>query len=574
MRRRGRWQALAALTALTALAGIPAWAQDIRHAAPPAVPPAAPAAPLPGEPAPAEPSAPVAGEAIVLAELKGIVLLPDADAAGLQRTASGVDVSAVALARRPVIAEFLRGAIGRPASLASLNRLADGLSRLLRATGQPFVAVWLPPQDLTAGSVRIVVRPAELEGPVGVVGAEKLGADAYLRWIRQTPDQAIDVQSLQEDIAWINRNPFRNATLAAEPGSRPGATRLSLRVNEEDPVRAFFGAENNGTRTTDKNRVFFGFNWGDAFGRGDQASYQLRSDPRFQHSITHSGSYQTDLPWRHVLALNAAWSRTEPDLGPDFGQKGTSWQLGLRYLMPKVWHQGNWEGDYSVGLDYKYADNNLEFAAIPIVGNETRIVQAVLGTTLRQNRGADGATSLSLNLMLSPGGIGSHNDDAAFGPSRQGAPARYVYWKADVQNSARVFGDWHWESFATVQWANVALLGSEQIVAGGAAVLRGFPESTVFGDRGVMLGNELHVPASHWRERGVRTDPFVFLDVASLATRGPGAGSVELASAGFGTEIAWGRKAMLRLAVGWPIKQPEGSDIHGATGHLRLQFNY
>lgn len=571
MKSRGRWQTLAALTAL---AGIPAWAQDIRHAAPPTVPPAAPAAPLPGEPAPAEPSAPVTGEAIVLAELKGIVLLPDADAAGLQRTVSGVDVSAVALAHRPVIAEFLRGAIGRPASLASLNRLADGLRRLLRATGQPFVAVWLPPQDLTAGSVRIVVRPAELEGPVGVVGAEKFGADAYLRWIRQTPDQAIDVQSLQEDIAWINRNPFRNATLAAEPGSRPGATRLSLRVNEEDPLRAFFGAENNGTRTTEKNRVFLGFNWGDAFGRGDQASYQLRGDPHFRHSITHSGSYQADLPWRHVLALNAAWSRTKPDLGPDFGQTGTSWQLGLRYLMPDMWRTDGWEGDYSVGLDYKFADNNLEFAAIPILGNETRIVQAVLGTTLRQKRGADGGTTLNLNLMLSPGGAVGHNNDDAFDPSRQGAPARYAYVRVDAQNSQRVLGNWRWEASATAQWANVALLGSEQIVAGGAGVLRGFPESAVFGDRGVTLGNELHVPAMSWNERGVQADPFVFLDVASLATRGPGAGSIELASAGFGAEIAWGRKATLRLAVGWPIRQPEGSDLHGATGHLRLQFNY
>lgn len=249
-------------------------ADELRRAVPPKVPPLAPSA-LPAAPQPS--SALPADETPLLTALEGIVLVADTTPASLERLVTGVDASAVPLAQPQAIVAHLQAAIGQPASMASLQRLADGVTRLLREQGRVFVSVWIPPQDLTRGVVRVAVRPAHMEEPLQVTGAEHFSPASYLTWMRQQPGEEPDARRLQEDIDWINRNPFRNATLAAERGSTPDSTRLSLRVRERRPFRVFAGADNTGTETTDEQRIFAGLNWGNAFGRGDQLSYQYRA---------------------------------------------------------------------------------------------------------------------------------------------------------------------------------------------------------------------------------------------------------------------------------------------------------
>lgn len=557
------------LAALCLLA-LPSAAQELRRAAPPEVPPLAPPA---SRPLPEAPARPAAGDAVRLLDaLAGLVVVSDAEPASLQRLGSGVDVTAVPLADTPAMRQHLAQAIGQPVSLASLQRLAQGMGRILREQGHAFVSVWVPPQDLTAGVARVVVRPATVEGPVQVVGARHFSPEAYQAWIRQRPGVAPDIARLQADIAWINRNPFRSAVLAAEPGTAPDTTRLSLRVQEREPLRVFAGVENNGTPATGRNRLFAGANWGNAFGRGDQASYQLRMDPEARRSITHSGDYQMDLPWRHVLAASGAWSRSDPDLGPDFRQRGTTWQLGLRYRIPDAWRSGAWTGSLAAGLDAKYADNNLEFSATPVFGTVTRIAQAVLQADVRHDRGENGTTSATLMLVLSPGGTGSRNTDEAFAPSRQGAPARYAYGRLDLDHRQRLQAGWTWATQLSLQWTGVPLLGSEQIAAGGAT-LRGYPESAAFGDRGAAWMNEWHAPGFALPSGG-QGNVFAFVDAATLQTRGTGAESLRLASLGLGTDVSLGANMSARVLVGFPLLEPPGRSFPAARVQARLNWAF
>lgn len=549
-----------------------AQAQDLRHAAPPEVPPIAPAAPAPE---PQSPSTPSANDTRLLAELKGIVLVPDAGPASLERLATGVDTSAVPLAQSAAIDARLRQAIGQPASLASLQDLTDAVSRLLREEGRLFVSVWIPPQDLTEGIVRFAVRPAVTEGPVTVVGAEYFSPDSYSGWIRQQPGTEPDAKQLQEDIDWINRNPFRNATLAAAPGSTPDTTRLSLRVRERRPFRVFAGADNTGTESTDEERIFAGFNWGNAFGRGDQLSYQYRADPSRRRSIAHSGSYLADLPWRHWLALSAAWSKATPDLGPMFDQTGKSWQAGAHYHVPLPSHAANnasIKQAFNIGLDFKDTNNNLEFAAIPVMGNKTHVAQVTLGHTLTRET-ADSFSSLASQLVVSPGRLSKYNDEA-FDGSRAGAQARYAYVRLDGEHSQRLPADLRWDIRANAQYSNVPLLGSEQTAGTGAYAVRGYPESGAFGDKGLVLRNELHLPPLQWDSLpDVSLDTFVFHDAAWLRTVGADAGSIQLSSVGLGAALRWGSAVALDVSVGRPLKRSVAGE-DGVRVLSRLQVAY
>lgn len=550
-----------------------AHAQDLRHAAPPQVLPLAPSAPLPE---PQAPSVLTADETPLLAALKGIVLVPDTSPASLQRLTAGVDVTTVPLSQPQVIADYLQAAIGHPASLSSLQRLADGVTRLLREQGRPFVSVWVPPQDLTDGVVRLAVRPALMEGPMQVTGAEHFSPESYLKWVRQQPGSEPDARQLQEDIDWINRNPFRNATLAAAAGSTPDTTQLSLRVRERRPFRVFAGADNTGTENTDEQRIFAGFNWGNAFGRGDQLSYQYRADPSRKHSITHSGSYLADLPWRHWLALSAAWSETTPDLGEIFNQKGKSWQVGAQYHVPMpslTLSDAILKQDFYVGMDFKYSNNNLEFAAIPVMDNKTDVAQVTLGYSLNRE-GPNSSSFISPQLVLSPGGLSKYNNNEAFDGSRLGAHARYAYFRLDGEHSQRLPAGFRWDVRANAQYSNVPLLGSEQIAGSGAYAVRGYPESQAFGDKGVVLRNELHLPLLPLGSLSDSSlDTFVFYDAAWLRSVGQDAGSINLSSAGVGASLRWSSAVTLDMTAGRPLKRNVAGD-EGTRVHFRLQVAY
>lgn len=379
---------------------------------------------------------------------------------------------------------------------------------------------------------------------------------------------------MQEDIDWINRNPFRNATLAAEPGSTHDSTRLFLRVRERRPFRVFAGMDNTSTESTDEQRIFAGFNWGNTFGRGDQLSYQYRADPSRKHSTTHSGSYLGDLPWRHWIALSGAWSETTPDLGPTFAQKGESWQVGAQYHVPLSsisMDQAVLRQDFFVGLDFKYSNNNLEFATIPAMDNKTDVAQATFGYSLNRE-GANSSSYISPQLVLSPGRLSKYNTDEAFDGSRFGANARYVYFKLDAEQ--RLPAGFRWDVRGNTQYSKAPLLGSEQIAGSGSYAVRGYPESQAFGDKGVVLRNELHLPLLPLSSMSdANLDTFVFYDAGWLRTVGSDADSIRLSSIGLGASLRLAQAVSFDMSVGRPLRQA----VAGADGNrvsFRLQVAY
>ena len=424
------------------------------------------------------------GETVLVPSLRGIVLVNDAqEAQAHPGGGDGFDFSRVPVRGLDAVQELAGYFLGKPASLGSLERLAAGIQQYLQASGRRFVLVYLPPQELVGDSVRIVVQRARLDGAVSVEGVNHFSAGQYQALLGTAAGEPIDEGDLDATLDRLNRNPFRRSTVVAEPGSQPGTTRLALRLLEQRPLQFFVGADNTGTPATARNRWTAGVNWGDAFGRGDQLSYQFKADPRMDRIRSHSGSYATEVGVG-TLSLNGAWSAVTPDLGPLFGQEGHSWQVSGRYSRPASAPAG-WAAQWSLGADLKASDNTIEFSTVPVVNNETRIVQAAASYALRR-RGPDSSSELSTTLVASPGGLGSRNADTAFGGSRLGAKARYAYLRLDGGHRQALRSGWSARVNASVQAASGPLLGSEQLAGTGAGAARGFRENAAFGDSGFV----------------------------------------------------------------------------------------
>jgi hemolysin activation/secretion protein len=487
--------------------------------------------------------------------------------------APGLDVSRVPLLQNPGFELIAHLFLDEPVSGQSLHRLILGVRQQARLQGKKFLSIYLPPQDITGGYVQVVVSQARSEGPVVVQGARYFSAADYRTALRQPAGQPIDAGRLQDAVAWLNRNPYRHAVLAAEPGAKAGGTILVLNVHERRPWQVDTGYDNTGSPSTDEDRVFAGFTWGNAFGRGDQLSYRYTADPRLEHSQSHNGSYTAFLPSGGTATVYGAWSKIVSELPEPFTQEGHSWQTGARYDRPLKKSAAGWTRSLGFMADFKYSDNNLEFATLPVTDNITHIVQfGASFTTSRQ--WATRNLGLTATLYASPGGLTNRNDDAAFDGSRAGAKASYVYGKLDAQFAQRLPYNLLWTVTASLQAASGPLLGTEQLNGGGAYAVRGYRESSAFGDDGVVLANELHLPAFSLVKGRDQLDTFVFVDAAWLDTQGPGADSFDLASAGVGMNYQFGRYFSLRAAYGWTLEKLPTVLTPSSHGHVSTNFSF
>jgi hemolysin activation/secretion protein len=513
------------------------------------------------------------GEQVVIPELRGVIAVPGADGARLAVPAgfSGVDTTRTPALRDPEAEKLLGFFLDKPASLQSLERLASAARTWLRTVGQQFVTAYVPPQDVTDGVVRLVVQRARLEGDIKVEGAKYFSAESYRAAVPAVAGQEIDGQALADGVERLNENPFRRATIAAEPGDAPGTTRLTLRARDERPYRFTLGYNNTGTRLTDEDRIAFSALWGDAFGRGDQLGYSFTADPRIKHSRSHAAHYTTIFPSRNSLTVYGSYSDVESILPEPLTQRGKSWQVGSRYTIPL--RRGEWKPSLALSADFKYSDNTLEFAAIPVTDNETHVFQVGARWAVARQAQAS-ATSFGAALYVSPGGVTGRNTNAAFEASRPEAKARYAYARFDARHVAALPAGFSVSVAGTLQIASVPLLGTEQLNGGGSTGVRGYREATAFGDEGVLVNTELHLPQVAFGEGSGVADWFAFFDAASLDTHGSASGSAALASMGIGLNLQLGQGLSLGLRVGKQLKALPGADRRSGHAHATLAYAF
>lgn len=533
-------------------------------------------------PAPAQPSPPPAadpavvlgaqpGEPVLLSALKSVVLLPAVPAGDAPPAATqpGVDASRLPWLQTAGFERELTPFLGKPVSLASLDRLQMVIRIHLQFIGRPFARVYAPPQDITDGTVRVVVQPATLDGDVRVEGARWFAPERYTALIGIHASDTFDAAALNADIAWLNRNPYRRVTPVVEAGEQPGTTRVTLRAQERLPLSFSAGYNNTGTEATDEDRIFASVEWGDAFGRGDLLSYRFASDPDVERFVSHSVNYTAFLPWRHVFTAFGAYSDVESEIAPPFEQSGKSWQIGTRYEIPLPNLSVNWSQGFSLSADFKYSDNTLEFATIPITDNVTHIVQFGATYTVGGRAGRHGF-DFSLDGFVSPGGLSSYNDDEAFNGSRPGATADYAYTRLGARYSLALPADFSWRTQANLQLSEGRLLGSEQLNGGGASAVRGYRESSAFGDSGIVVSNEFHAPPIRPSRLKTIIDPFVFADFASLNDHG--GGSTEPRSAGFGANLGVLSHLSVNFAYGWQLN--DIGDATNSRGHISATLTW
>ena len=553
-----------------------AMAQDLRHLQPEPVEP-----PPPPTPATTPAPTPAPANTLLLAQLNGVAFLADRQqlAEPVLLNSEQLDVRALPLLQAPAFSHRLQPWLGQPLTRLDLQRLLAAVNAHYAAADRPFVRVSVPDQDISDGILRVLVIEGRLD-EVTVRGNHWFSSGSYRQAVQLQPGDAILKSEIDAALDWITRsNPFRSAGVTALPGTSFGTTALRLDVRERKPLRVYAGANNTGTETTDRERLVIGANWGNALGRGHQLSGQITSSPDFHKSLGLSANYTAPLQtWRHLLHLNAAWSRINADVPANFDSAGESAQLLAAYEIP--FHPaGALRHSLRIGADFKRSDNNLEFGGMPVTDNVTDVLQLAL-TWQGSLPDRYGHSALSTRLVYSPGSLNARNEDAAFEASRWGAAADYFYGRLDADRYTILPAGFGWQVSLALQQSSDNLLGSEQLALSGVYGVRGYEENALYADEGLLLRNELQLPGLSLLQPGLHSGGaedhlllLIFADYGrgNSVTRLSGEPARQrIAAVGLGAHYSLGQHLSASLEYGWQQKDLAGQ---GRDNRAHMSIN-
>jgi hemolysin activation/secretion protein len=560
---------------LVLLASVKVAAQDYRRYAPLTVPPL-PTTPRIDTP---QPAAAEGSDKILVERLDAVIVLDNpkkvqADNAFAEAEGIRFDLAdRSSLMYSPGAQQIVNRYIGGPITLRQLNQLSRDLILYYRRNNQPVVDVVIPEQKITQGTVQIVVIESRI-GEVRVEGGCYFNPCMLAEQIECTrAGSKVYESALNNDLNWLNRNPFRRVEVDLRPGAQEYTTDVVFQVHDTLPFRSYVGYEDTGVPVLGLERLYAGAIWGNAFGCDGTLSYQYTSDAYFQHLQAHSASYTR--AWDRCWAFTAygALADVTPDIGPPFNQDGRSWQVGGGVTRTLARSTNFLESLY-LGVDFKATNNNLEFGGDSVVNGEAELIEFNVGYDRFQRFSRYEYFLFSNDLYIGPDGqFSKHMDDASFSSIRPDTGPGYVYdrmvlermWLGPYQNLQLL-------TRFTGQLTSERLLFSEMLGFGGFDSIRGYDMRTFNGDNGYFINLELGPRMWYLGTERCPKDlrAFAFLDLGTGYTLHPQPGELEqedFMGTGVGLRYSYGNRLTFRFDYGHACK-----DVVGLRTHDRVHI--
>ncbi|MCB1109751.1 MAG: ShlB/FhaC/HecB family hemolysin secretion/activation protein [Chlamydiia bacterium] len=358
----------------------------------------------------------------------------------------------------------------------------------------PFLEVIAEEQDLSQGNLELIVVEGRL-GAIKVDGNRWVKSEKLAKQMKLQSGALIRQDKVAQSLAFINRNPFQHVDAIYAPGDQIGTTDIELITRDRFPLRVYAGIDNTGLSDTGNNRLFTGFNWGDAFFLGHILSYQYTASSDFHAFQAHSVNYTAPLPWQHLFMAFGGYSTVHAKLPISQRGEGFSIQGSGRYIIPlPVWRK--LLNDISFGFDFKRTNNTLNLQGTPSrFGDLVNLTQFTVGWNGSHSHPIVD-TAYNLEIYFSPFEMVSDQSNEAFQTLRDGAKNKYVYGRAELTNFFTLPLNFELEVDLQGQAASENLLPSEQFWLGGVETVRGYSERVVSFDNAFLLNIEAFFPST------------------------------------------------------------------------------
>jgi hemolysin activation/secretion protein len=570
-------------TALPSLANAQAYQRIAPHEPPVTEPPATTP--------PTAPTQPPASTTVILPTLRGLVFLPTMSALQTEGVPvasagpSGVGVAGLALLNDPAFIAQIAPFIARALTFADLQQITSLTTAWYRARGRPFVAVTVPPQNIGSGVVQVVVTEYRV-GTLTVAGNQWFSSEMLRQESGLVPGQTLTLPQVQDDLDWLNANPFRSVNTVFQPGTEPGTTDVTLQTEDRLPVRAYAGYDNQGVPSLGHGEWNLGAVWGNVFGTDQTLSYQFTRSLSGRYDA-HALNWTVPLPWRDKLLIFGSYAKETPDIGNTFAEAGNSGQASIRYAhaLPRLTISTTVEmtETIQIGYDFKTTNNNLEFGGAQVFASQAEIDQVPLiyNATLTD---PIGQTAFENQLVLSPGGLTGANTTQAFQAIVAGSAADYIYDRIGLTRVTFLPWGVSWTARMIGQLANRNLLYSEQLGAGGMDSVRGYYTDAALGSQGVLVSQEVRGPAFSFAELLHIPTPVsdqeqvgVFWDyghVSQVQGIPSAVNAADLSSVGLDLHATLNRYVDVKFDIGWQLRDVPGTTRRGAFGDVAVVVGF
>lgn len=425
--------------------------------------------------------------------------------------------------------------LGERRTIQDVEKARLALEQAYHDGGYLTVFVNLPEQKVEGGVVRLEVMEGKVDR-LKVTGSRYYSLDHIKALAASLNEGNVpNFHDVQQELTDLNRDPGRRVTPVLRAGRIPGTVEAELKVEDRLPLHASVELNDRYSKGTSKTRLSAAVRYDNLWQEGHSLNLNLQVAPEnTDESKVLVATYVAPLSSGNTLAAYAVASDTDVTTVGGVNSLGKGTILGLRYVMPLRQRPGLFHS-LSLGVDYKDyqdtqrflgQDNNLPITYMPFsVGYDLTLA------------GEKSQTQIGLSSIFSLRGVVS--DEAEFAAKRTGGQADFIYFKADVKQNWQLPHGLGLQARLGGQFSGSPLISNEQMAAGGADTVRGYPESTALGDRGFQAGMELHGPSLAKSLSDALDELHVlgFVDGARLSYLDAGVGqqsSFSLASVGLG----------------------------------------
>ena len=484
--------------------------------------------------------------------LKAIILLGTDDAVRTDNPADTVDIStSVRMHDRPrLLSADLAPFIGQPLSHKLIARIEASIARRYRDIGYPFISLVTPAQDISGGTLQ--VRIIEFKaGAISTHGVPAATSARLTRHVSLKPGDAIDTNTLSEDLDWINRYPFRQAQAVFKPGQGRATSDLILAVDSSKPCQAYAGYSNDGSPATGEDRYFLGGALGNVLGPDSVVSIQTTQSRDAMAGHAHPAyssqalTYSLPIGLHGQIEVSADHVETNQSSDPfsirlDVNEGFADYRFGLPSTA--VTHS-----DMAVGLSAKHQEGTTLFGGVKAYDATVDDYQIYLNFHSKHD-GAHLLSSWDAPLHVSPGRVDRGNSPEQVELYSQGRlkNANYAYLSLSYKALAPLPGDYSIGSMIFLQAAGKPLPRTEQSGLGGADLVRGYTLDDGAYDASIVIRNELRAPVVRVANGRASLSPYLFVDIGSGQDLFLKTGR-DLASAGLGTDVTVTRAVTLHL---------------------------
>ena len=442
--------------------------------------------------------------------------------------------------------------LGRPIDSEMMEEIRKEVVLFYRGQRISLIDSFIPAgQDVTNGRLYVLVLRGKL-GEVRVEGGSVALQTKILKCIRSKQGDVIDSGKMQDDLEWLNKDPFRSIDLIYQRGEKLSATDAIFHVQEKTPFSVYAGYEYSGYQIAGYSRWTAGFNWGHLWWQDHELNAQFRSASEMDQLWSIAANYIAPLPWRDTLEVFGNFVYTHPDveknfpnaLPPDSESHGKSWQTSLRYTfaLPRI---GNMTHELVFGYDFKRTNNFLIYALIPVYRQDIDVSQFLLRY---QGKATDclGFTSFGCSVFFSPGGMSAFDHNVYYEIERPGARCTYIYGIINGDRKFYLPKDCSFVMSLLVQLSETQLMPSEQLLLGGQFTIRGYKENAIIGDRGFLLKNEFQTCSWHLITKKKVKDDLHFLAFLDMGFTGSADKNVNKTNNAFLVSVGPGVRYMIQ----------------------------